>query len=46
MANSIRTFRIPEELYSRLDSVAKENEETKTSVVIAALEYYIDKVGK
>lgn len=46
MANNIRTFRIPEDLYNRLDAVAKENNETKTSVVIAALEYLLERVEK
>lgn len=46
MANTkVRTFRIPDELWNQLDAVAKENETTKTSVVITALEYLIMKAG-
>lgn len=37
----VRTFRIPTELWTRLDAFAKESNTTKTSVLIEALEKLI-----
>lgn len=37
----VRTFRIPTELWYKLDAFAKDNNKTKTSVLIEALEKMI-----
>jgi len=45
MANTkVRTFRIPEKLWHRVDAIAKENNKTKTDVIIDALEYLLERV--
>lgn len=43
MADKIRSFRIPEDLWQRVDTVATENETSKTGVVITALEYLLER---
>ena len=37
----VRTFRIPTELWNKLDAWSKENNVTKTSVLVEALEKLI-----
>jgi predicted DNA-binding protein len=47
MANTqVRTFRIPEELWLRLNTQAEEYNVTKTSIVIDAMKYYLERVEK
>ena len=44
MAKQVVTFRASEELVSRLDDVAKSNDNNRTDVIIFALEYLLERV--
>lgn len=44
MSKQIHSFRVSPELWERLDVVAQEFNVTKTSVIIDALEYLLERV--
>lgn len=46
MASPVRSVRIPDELWDRVDAIATDFDLTKSSVVIRALEYLLTKVER